>query len=86
MRTALEGLPDDVRDVVRLRIFDQKTLEETAELLGLGTSATLRRFRKGIGLYHHLLRSVLSSRTPARRPASYARLEGKAHDPLGDLS
>jgi RNA polymerase sigma factor (sigma-70 family) len=84
MRAALDGLPDDVRDVVRLRIFEQKTVEEIAKLLGLGTSAALRRFRKGIGIYHHRLRSVLSSRV-APRPARDRR-EEKPEAPPDEIS
>ncbi|MBI1853986.1 MAG: sigma-70 family RNA polymerase sigma factor [Planctomycetes bacterium] len=81
MRAALEGLPGDVREVVRLRIFEQKTVEEIAKILGLGTSAALRRFRKGIGIYHHRLRSVLSSRLASRAPR-----EEKPEAPLEDPS
>jgi RNA polymerase sigma factor (sigma-70 family) len=86
MRAALEALPDDVRDVIRLRIFEQKTVEEIAKLLGLGTSAALRRFRKGIGLYHHRLRSVLSSRVAPRPAGPCAPHEEKPEASADDFS
>lgn len=50
MRAALESLPDDVREVVRLRVFEQLSLEDIALRLGIGPSAAQRRFRKGAQL------------------------------------
>jgi RNA polymerase sigma-70 factor (ECF subfamily) len=55
MRAALEGLPEDVREVVRLRLFEDLMLEEIAEKLGLGISAVRHRFRKGSELYRRRL-------------------------------
>lgn len=55
MLAALESLPDDVRDVVRLRLFEELSTEETAKALDLGLSATKHRFRKGALLYEKQL-------------------------------
>lgn len=67
MQLALESLPDDVREVVRLRVFEQLSLEAIASRLGMGSSAALRRFRKGAELYHRRLRSVLTSRSSPKK-------------------
>ena len=72
MRTALEGLPDESRDIVRLRLFEHCDLEEIADRLGLGVSAVRHRFRKGSELYLGRLRSALGSRSPASAPESAA--------------
>lgn len=69
MRAALESLPDDVREVVRLRLFDERTLEEIAEDLGLGTSAVRHRLRKGAELYSRLI-GMDSMRAPSPPPRS----------------
>lgn len=61
MLYALEGLPEDVREIVRLRLFEELTLEEIAVRLGLGPSAVGRRFRKGSELYVRRLRSAIGS-------------------------
>lgn len=65
MMHALDGLPDDVRDVVRARLFEQQSLEEIAAGTGLGLSAVRHRFRKGAELYMFRLRAALSSRAGA---------------------
>lgn len=59
MRRALEGLPDEFRDVVRLRAFEQLELAQIARRLGLGESAVRHRFRKGSALYAQRLRTAL---------------------------
>jgi len=56
MQAALESLPDELRDVVRLRLFEQLPLEEIAERANLGVSAVRHRFRKGSELYLSRLR------------------------------
>jgi RNA polymerase sigma factor (sigma-70 family) len=65
MRAALAGLPDDVRDVVRLRLFEQLRVEEIAERLDLGVSAVRHRFRKGAELYQQILVAELGTRSLA---------------------
>ena len=67
MRAALEGLEDDVREVVRLRLFEQMGVEEIAEELGLGVGAVRHRFRRGAEAYHQrLLRTLAGSSTQER--------------------
>lgn len=65
MRAALAGLPDDVRDVVRLRLFEQLRVEEIAQRLDLGVSAVRHRFRKGAELYQRILVAELGTRSLA---------------------
>lgn len=67
MQTALESLPEDVRDVVRLRLFDELTIEEIAARLQLGESAVRHRFRRGAEVYRDRLRDLI---TTSRRPPS----------------
>lgn len=65
MQVALRTLPDELRDVVRLRLFEQITVEEIAERLGIGVSAARHRFRKGAAIYRRKLMSELASRSQA---------------------
>jgi RNA polymerase sigma-70 factor (ECF subfamily) len=65
MGRALAGLPDEQREVVRLRLFEQASLEEIAARLGLGMSAVRHRFRKGSELYAKRLERALGSNAPA---------------------
>jgi RNA polymerase sigma-70 factor (ECF subfamily) len=65
MRAALDTLPDELRDVVRLRLFDQLSLDEIAARLGIGESAVRHRFRKGAELYEARVRAELASRSEA---------------------
>ena len=51
MEKALRSLPDDVRDVVRLRLFDDLPIGEIATSLGIGESAVRHRFRAGAEMY-----------------------------------
>jgi RNA polymerase sigma factor (sigma-70 family) len=76
MLHALEGLPEDVREIVRLRLFEELTLEEIAAKLGLGPSAVGRRFRKGSELYVRRLRTALGSQTGDARGQREARPGG----------
>jgi RNA polymerase sigma factor (sigma-70 family) len=62
MREALEALPDDVRDVVRMRLFEQLSIGDIAAQLGIGSSAAEHRFYKGAALYQRLIRSAMTSR------------------------
>lgn len=68
LRAALASLPDDVRDVVRLRLFEDLTCEEVAERLSLGVSAVKHRFRKGGALYRERLAHLTSDRSRRARP------------------
>ena len=62
MQEALQALPDELRDVVRLRVFEQLPLPDVAARLGLGLSAVAHRFRKGAERYHRLLSAAMTSR------------------------
>lgn len=59
MRDALELLPEELRDVVRMRHFDERSVEEIAEALSLGASAVKHRFRKGASLYQRHVQELL---------------------------
>jgi len=61
MEAALQTLPDDVREVVRLRLFEDALVEEIAARLGLGVSAVRHRFRRGAELYRQRLRVSLDA-------------------------
>lgn len=63
IRVTLESLPDDVREVVRLRLFEQLQMSEIAERLEIGESAVRHRFRRGAELYEERLRADLESRS-----------------------
>ncbi len=67
MKLALEALPEEYREVVRLRVYEQTPLEEIAERLSLGVSAVRHRFRKGSEIYARSLQPTLGSgpRSPA---------------------
>jgi RNA polymerase sigma-70 factor (ECF subfamily) len=65
MQAALADLPDDVREVVRLRLLEQLRVEEIAQRLGLGVSAVRHRFRKGAELYQQALVAELGTRSLA---------------------
>jgi RNA polymerase sigma factor (sigma-70 family) len=59
MRAALEYISADLRDVVRLRLFEEFSVEEVAEELGLGVSAVKHRFRRGAALYQRQLERLI---------------------------
>lgn len=60
MRAALAALPDDLREVLRLRLFEELTVPEVAARLVLGESAVKHRFRSAAALYEANLRARLS--------------------------
>ncbi|MCP3919352.1 MAG: sigma-70 family RNA polymerase sigma factor [bacterium] len=55
MSKALAGLPEELRGVVHLRLFEDLTMQEVADRVGIGVSAAAHRFRKGASLYQGLL-------------------------------
>lgn len=69
MGRALDGLPDDQREVVCLRLFEQASLEEIAARLGLGLSAVRHRFRKGSEIYAKRLERALADTAAGRARA-----------------
>ena len=64
MSQAIGGLPEDLAEVVRLRLFDERTVPEIAKLLDVGESAVKDRFRKGAMSYRKRLSSLLSPESP----------------------
>jgi RNA polymerase sigma factor (sigma-70 family) len=77
LRRALESLPSDLREVVRLRTFEQMPLAEIAAHLRIGLSAVRHRLRRGSELYAERLRAALDtsavppdSAAPSRSPSS----------------
>jgi RNA polymerase sigma-70 factor (ECF subfamily) len=61
IRRALESLPDLVRDVVRLRLFEELGLDEIAKRVGISHAAVKHRLRDGSALYRERLRTALRS-------------------------
>ncbi len=53
---ALAAVPDDWREVVRMRLFEDRTLEEIAARMGLGVEGVRYRFRNGAEAYRRELR------------------------------
>ncbi len=73
MQRALAELPEGEREVVRLRLFEDKSADETAERLSLGVDAVRHRFRVGLARYRRMLgRGGGDSERPERR-------DGPAH-------
>ncbi|MCA8951604.1 MAG: RNA polymerase sigma factor [Planctomycetes bacterium] len=56
MARALDCLPDEWREVVRLRLFEELELHEIATALGLGVEGVRYRFRHGADAYQRALR------------------------------
>ncbi len=70
MKAALAALPEDVREVVRLRLWEQMGIAAIGERLGLGESAVRHRFRKGAELYRQRLLTAFASRSTAESEKS----------------
>lgn len=58
MQQALARLPDEDREVVRLRSFEGMGLEATAAHLGMTMAAVRHRFRRGVAAFEGHLRSL----------------------------
>ena len=56
LERALAAVPDQWRDVVRLRLFEDLPLEQVAERLGIGVEGVRYRFRHGAEAYRRELR------------------------------
>ncbi|MEK6642509.1 MAG: sigma-70 family RNA polymerase sigma factor [Planctomycetota bacterium] len=63
MRAALETVPEEFREVLRLRLYEQLSLEQIAERLEIGLYASRHRFRKGSEIYYERLRAEFTSRS-----------------------
>lgn len=75
MRAALESLPTELGEVVRLRLFEQRTLEEVGAVLGLTESGVRHRLRKGAELFQKRLVSAMGTRTSGRDGGSESQIE-----------
>ena len=64
MEAALESLPEAMRAVLWLRIFEDRNLTETAGRLGLTLETTRYRFRKASLRYYRALGPRLGSSLP----------------------
>lgn len=60
MATALAAVPEECREVVRLRLFEDLTMDEVAVRLGpgLGVEGVRYRFRRGLDAYRRELRRL----------------------------
>jgi RNA polymerase sigma factor (sigma-70 family) len=54
-REAVAALPPDLRDIVRMHLLEEQTMEAIAEKLGIGVSAAWHRFRKGSEILARIL-------------------------------
>lgn len=76
MKSALQKLPEDVRDIVRLRLFEQLELAVIAEHTGLSINVLRHRLRRGAELYAGFLRELQTERASDKNradpPRSYA--------------
>ncbi|MEW6746757.1 MAG: sigma-70 family RNA polymerase sigma factor [Planctomycetota bacterium] len=63
MQASLETLPENLREIVRLRLFEDLSMQEIAARLELGVEAVRHRFRQGAELYRRQLTHLLASRS-----------------------
>lgn len=63
VRAALDSLHDDVREIVRLRLVEQLTVEAIAAQMGVGESLVRHRFRKGAEQLRFRVTGMLGSRS-----------------------
>lgn len=66
MLDALEGVPGEYRPVVQLRLFQQRTLHQIAEELGLTLAIVRSRLRRGAEIYRLRLRAAGIGRSTLR--------------------
>jgi RNA polymerase sigma factor (sigma-70 family) len=52
---ALTHVPAELREIVRLHLVEEMTMEAIAQRLGIGVSAAWRRFRKGAAICERIL-------------------------------
>jgi RNA polymerase sigma factor (sigma-70 family) len=70
MQRALADLPDSEREVVRLRLFEDRTADEAARILDLGVDAVRHRFRVGLARYRRLLARANGENEPRSEQVS----------------
>ena len=68
MREALNALPEELREVLRLRLFEQASVADAAERLGVTPSVVRHRFRKASTIYQTSLTEALATRTQMVAP------------------
>ncbi len=61
MEQALDSLPEDLREVVRLSLFEQLPIRSVAERLGISSSTVKRRLLRGAAAYRGRLEQHLGS-------------------------
>lgn len=61
MEAALDSLEPELRDIVRLRLFEEAPMREVAEQLGLPLSTAKERLLRGVQKYRVRLRQILGS-------------------------
>ncbi|MCB9883149.1 MAG: sigma-70 family RNA polymerase sigma factor [Planctomycetes bacterium] len=59
VRDAIQGLPDDERDVIRMRFFEHKSVTEIGKLLGIHKSNVTRKCQKAYGLLEQELGALM---------------------------
>ncbi len=84
MQAALESLPSDQQAVVRLRLFEQLTLEQTAERIGITVAAVRHRFARGAELYRERLRAYVTSQSRSvPEPAAVLPVDSSPEEEAG---
>lgn len=63
MQEVLDELPKDLRDVVHLRLFEDLTMREVAERLGIGLTTAKERLFRGSSIYRTKLEPRLRVRS-----------------------
>ncbi len=66
LEAALDRLPEDLREIVRLRLFEEMPLKDIAERLGIGVSGVRHRFRRGGVLFEEILARESTASVSAR--------------------
>ena len=67
MQAALEALDAEHREVVRLRLYEERTMEEIAVALDIGLGAAKHRFRRGAEEYRRFLKHAVATRSARSR-------------------
>ena len=68
---SVDGLEPELRETVHLHYYQELTLEETAEVMGVATSTVKYRLRQALS---ELERKMNPERPPAGAPASFKRI------------
>jgi RNA polymerase sigma factor (sigma-70 family) len=68
MRQALASLPPDLEGVVRLKLFEGKSVEEVFEALGISRATMFERFKRGSELYARKLAQLLGESGFDKKP------------------